>query len=109
MTSDLAFAAVLSLICVAAPCQAQTARTAQPTTQSKTEPQAMRTSVEDGGSKIDELRVRGQTQQVVVTPKGGGITKSYEIIMNRTGRSPAEGTGGNHSAVGKRVWNVTDF
>jgi hypothetical protein len=105
MTSDLAFAAVLGLICVAAPCQAQTARSAQSTT----EPQTVRTSVEDGGSKIDELRVRGQTQQVVVTPKGGGITKPYEIITNRTGRSPAEGTGGNHSALGKRVWNVTDF
>jgi hypothetical protein len=104
MTSDLAFAAALTLICLSAPCQAQTALP----TEAKTEPQAVRTSVEDEGSKIDELRVRGQTQRVVVTPKGG-ITKPYEIITNRTGRSPSEGTGGHHSAVGKRVWNVTDF
>jgi hypothetical protein len=43
-----------------------------------------------------------------VTPKVG-VTKSYEIIVNRGGRDSVDGTGGATSAVGKRVWNVLDF
>lgn len=72
------------------------------------EPSVQHTVIEDGGSKIDELIVRGQVQHVVVTPKVG-TTKSYEIIVSRSGREPLEGTGGPTSSVGKRVWNVLAF
>jgi hypothetical protein len=64
--------------------------------------------IEDDGSKIDELRVRGQVQHVIVTPKVGP-KKSYEIIVGRGGHEPVDGTGGANSAVGKRVWNVLAF
>ena len=72
------------------------------------EPEVRHTVIEDQGSKIDELRVRGQVQHVVVTPKVG-TTRPYEIIVSRSGRDPVDGTGGANSAVGKRVWNVLAF
>ena len=66
-----------------------------------------RTHIEDDSARIDELRVRGQTQRVVVTPKGGG--KPYEIIMGNAGHAVPDGTGGANSAVGKRVWTLLSF
>jgi hypothetical protein len=118
----------LALAFVCAPCLAQTtpvkvlppANTAEgravPITEPATDPKVTERGepnvkhivIEDDGSKIDELRVRGQTQHVVVTPKVGP-KKSYEIIVGRSGREPIDGTGGPQNAVGKRVWSVLDF
>src|SRR4051794_27598797 len=75
----------------------------EPQATSRGEPDVKHIVIEDDGSKIEELRVRGQTQQVVVTPKVG-TTKSYEIIVGRGGHEANNGTGGAQSAVGKRVW-----
>jgi Protein of unknown function (DUF2782) len=99
----------LALLCLGAPCLAQTALPppAAPATE-RGEPNVKYTVIEDRGSKIDELRVRGQVQHVVVTPKVG-LTRPYEIIVSRSGRDPVDGTGGANSALGKRVWNVLDF
>ncbi|MDP9043426.1 MAG: hypothetical protein M3O01_01315 [Pseudomonadota bacterium] len=72
------------------------------------EPHVTHTVTEDGGSRIDELVVRGEVQHVVVTPKVG-LTKSYEIIVQRGGREQIDGTGGATGAIGKRVWNVFAF
>ena len=108
---------VLALAALTSPCWSQTApalvsNTARPLpTETRTdrgEPNVRRTVVEDDGSMIDELRVRGQVTHVVVTPKVG-TTKSYEIIVGRSGREPLDGTGGANSATGKRVWNVLAF
>jgi Protein of unknown function (DUF2782) len=110
----------LALVCASLPCWAQTtAQTTAPTqadpvaavpaaAAERGEPNVRYTLIEDDGSKIDELRVRGQLQHVVVTPKVG-TTKSYEIIISRSGRDPVDGTGGANSAAGKRVWNVLNF
>ncbi len=75
---------------------------------SRGEPDVHHNVFEDGGSKIDELVVRGEVQHVVVTPKVG-TTRSYEIIVQRGGRTPPDSAGGAMSAVGKRVWNVLAF
>ena len=72
------------------------------------EPNVKHTVIEDNGSRIDELRVRGQTQRITVTPKIGP-TKSYEIITGDAAHELPEGTGGARNATGKRVWNVLDF
>ncbi|MES1161824.1 MAG: hypothetical protein ABUL50_02020, partial [Rhizobacter sp.] len=74
----------LMLIVVCAPCWAQqavapakaasAAAAQQPADRS--EPAVKHTVIEDEGSKIDELNVRGQVQHVVVTPKVG-LTKPY--------------------------------
>ncbi len=99
-------ALALALVCVCAPAWAQPAPA--PAAAEPGEPNVRRTVIEDDGSRIDELRVRGQVTQVVVTPKFG-TTKSYEIIVGRSGRDAFDGTGGATSAVGKRVWNVFAF
>jgi hypothetical protein len=107
----------LALLVVWAPCWSQTAPAAPaalpPAAETaalpeRGEPNVKHTVIEDNGSKIDELRVRGQVQHVVVTPKVGP-KKSYEIIVGRSGRAAVDGTGGADSAVGKRVWNVLAF
>ena len=72
------------------------------------EPNVKHTVIEDEGSKIDELRVRGQAQRIVVTPKVG-LKKSYEIITDSSGREMSDGSGASRGAVGKRVWNVLNF
>jgi hypothetical protein len=74
----------------------------------RSEPNVRHTVIEDGGSKIDELRVRGQTQRLIVTPKIG-TSVPYEIIVGPGGGDPLERTGGERAAVGKRVWNVLAF
>lgn len=64
------------------------------------EPKVQRIVVEDEGVRIDELRVRGQTQRIVVRSKQGpGGT--YEVL-------PESGRAESPSA-GKRVWNVLAF
>ncbi len=72
------------------------------------EPNVRRTVIEDNGSKIEELRVRGQTQRISVTPKIG-LTKRYDIITGDASRDSTYGTGGARDAVGKRVWGILDF
>jgi hypothetical protein len=72
------------------------------------EPNVTHTVIEDDGSKIDELRIRGQLQHVVVTPKVG-FRKPYEIIVNTSGRAPGNGVPGNTGADGKTVWSVLLF
>ena len=65
-----------------------------------------RIHIEDAGSRIDELRVGGQTEQITVQPKTN--VPPYEI-------KPAEGAGGTAPAAasgdtnGSRVWNVLKF
>ena len=99
-----------ALLCVCAPvwAQAAPAPVQVPTPPERGEPNVKYTVVEDGGSKIEELNVRGQVQHVVVTPKVG-LTKPYEIVTAPAGRDPFDGTGGARTSVGKRVWNVLKF
>jgi hypothetical protein len=107
---------VLALLCVCAPCWAQTApaatttpsTAAAPAPTERGEPNVRHSVIEDRGSKIDQLTVRGQVQHVVVTPKVG-LTKPYEIVTAPTGQDPFDGTGGARTAAGKRVWNVLNF
>lgn len=72
------------------------------------EPKVQQIVVEDEGSRIEELRVRGQTQRIVVTPKVGA-TKSYEIIPADGSREMFDGANTSRGAAGKRVWNVLKF
>jgi hypothetical protein len=71
------------------------------------EPAVVKTVVEDDGTRIDELKIRGQSKRVTVTPKK--IGKPYEIIPPSNGRDQSEGAGGSNGAAGKRVWPVLSF
>ena len=73
----------------------------------RSEPQVQRTVMEDKGARIEELRVRGQTQRISVQPKGGA--QAYEIIPSDAAREVSEGAGSTRGAAGKRVWPVLNF
>ena len=78
---------ILVLMGLCAPCWAQQAPAPAASAPSvvaaessrSAEPDVKRTVIEDDGARIEELRVRGETQRIVVTPKVG-LHKSYEIM-----------------------------
>ena len=67
-----------------------------------------RIRTEDAGTRIDEVRVGGETQSITVQPKTGARVPAYEVRPSNTtkGSAPATSTGGT---TGSRVWNVLDF
>ncbi|MDB5887116.1 MAG: hypothetical protein JWR74_3287 [Polaromonas sp.] len=97
-----AFAA-LPLAAAQTPAPAGAATAVQPARPDK---KIERIRTEDAGTRIDELRVGGETQQITVQPKNGGA--AYEV-------KPAEGARGTAPAAssnetnGSRVWNVLKF
>lgn len=72
------------------------------------EPRIERQVVEDDAVRIDELRVRGQTQRIVVQPKKG-LLRAYEVLPLEGGRDPSQTRNGSPGAAGKRVWQVLSF
>jgi hypothetical protein len=88
----------------AAPASAP-AQAAEPA--SPAEPAVQHVVIEDGGSRVEELRVRGQVRRITVTPKNG--SKPYEIIPADGARDLSPGPGSTKGAAGQRVWNVFDF
>ena len=76
------------------------------------EPAVRWTIIEDEGSRVEELSVRGQTQRITVTPKGGGKLLSgrpYEIVSPAGSQDLQEAPNGVRGAAGKRVWHVLSF
>ena len=71
------------------------------------EPAVQRTVIEDKTAKIEELRVRGNLQKVVVTPKGGA--PGYEVLTSDGYHPTADDPGTSHGSAGKRVWSVLRF
>ena len=71
------------------------------------EPAIKRTVVEDRTARIEELRVRGQLQHVVVDPKGG--VPGYEILLGDGSHAIGDDPGTSRGSAGKRVWNVLRF
>lgn len=77
-----------------------------PNTPGLGDPAIERIRTEDAGSRIDELRVGGETKQISVQPKTA--VPAYEI-------KPAEGARGTPPATtsndtnGSRVWNFFKF
>lgn len=66
-----------------------------------------RIRTEDAGSRIDELRVGGETQNITVQPKAD--VPAYEIQPNDTARMRQADQREGSSGAGKRVWNVLNF
>ena len=67
-----------------------------------------RIRIEDAGSRIDELRVGGQTQSITVQPKVGNNLPAYEIRPSNI--SPGAAPSASRSdTTGARVWNVLKF
>lgn len=77
---------------------------AQEVAQRGGEPAVQRTVVEDDGVRIEELRVRGQTQRIVVRSKIGSA-RPYEIVPGSGGRDPTQ----DKRSSGQRVWSILSF
>jgi hypothetical protein len=63
---------------------------------------------EDDGARIEELRVRGLTQRILVTPRRG-VAVTYEIITGDGSGSQNALPNATRGAVGQRVWHVLSF
>jgi hypothetical protein len=70
------------------------------------EPNVQQLVTEDEGVRIEELRVRGQTQRIHVQPRKGA---AYEVVPENGGRDMSAGPHSSRGAVGQRVWNVFNF
>ena len=68
------------------------------------EPVVERKVIEDDGVRIEELRVRGQTQRIVVHSKLAGA-RPNEVLPANGGRDLSQ----DKRAIGQRVWSVLSF
>jgi hypothetical protein len=70
------------------------------------EPAVQRQVSEDDGVRIEELRVRGQTQTIIVTSKLRGLKGSqYEVVPPSGARDPSQAGNSN----GQRVWRLFTY
>jgi hypothetical protein len=67
-----------------------------------------RIRVEDEGSRVDELRVGGQTQTISVQPKAANMP-GYEVQSPDGARSRVGSNSGAETNTAPRVWNVLKF
>ncbi|MGY8904252.1 MAG: hypothetical protein ACKVIH_06865 [Burkholderiales bacterium] len=66
-----------------------------------------RIRIEDGGSRVDELRYGGVVERIVVQPKFD--VPAYEILPNDKVTSRPRGRDGAPPTHAQRVWNVLGF
>jgi hypothetical protein len=71
------------------------------------DPAIQRIQVEDAGSRIDEVRVGGETQSITVQPKLN--VPAYEVLPSDAGKGGGGPSPAGAGATGKRVWNVLQF
>jgi hypothetical protein len=88
--------------------KAPAASPAAPAAATPAEPRVQNIVIEDEGSRIEELRVRGTTQRITVKPKVG-TTQGYEIIVGDGSRDLSDGVNTSRGAAGKRVWHLLSF
>jgi starvation-inducible outer membrane lipoprotein len=59
---------------------------------------------EDALTRVDELRVGGETRSITVSPKNGA--PAYEIVPTPGGENPADARNGS---AGKSRWQLLNF
>jgi hypothetical protein len=87
---------------------ASAAATAPATAPAASAPSGDRRVLEDDNVRIEETRLRGQTRQITVQPKGADGKPSgrpYEILTAPGGRDAAQERG----AAGQRAWSLVRF
>ena len=65
-----------------------------------------RIRTEDAGSRIDELRVGGETQRITIQPKTNVPAYEVKPAEGARGKAPAAASGDTN---GSRVWNFLKF
>ena len=102
-------AMLLTTLCAAqTPGQPAEAAFAAPAPASRSNQAIERIRTEDAGSRIDEVRVGGETQSITVQPKTGTNLPAYEVKPSDSARGAAPSTSKNDT-TGSRVWNVLKF
>jgi hypothetical protein len=84
---------------------------AAPTSPKEINPRVERLHHEDGGSKVDELRVGGLTRRIEVQTKVGSGS-SYQVEPANTpasAASPASERSGGNGSSGRSSWRVFQF
>ena len=79
-------------------------RDSAPPPKSGTEQKIERIRHEDAGSRIDELRVGGETKNITVQPKGDA--PAYEVAPEGNNRNPAAT---DRERSGKSGWKIFGF
>jgi hypothetical protein len=103
MNALLRPAAALAVLSAALPLAAQT----DAPRQLPPEPNVQQLVIQDEGVRVEELRVRGQTQRIVVRPRNAA---PYEVVPAGGDRDMSAGPGGSsRGAAGQRVWNMFNF
>jgi len=92
------------LACAAEP--AAPAASAAQVTPGAAEPNVQHIVIQGDDARVEELRVRGQTQSIVVTSKIGG---RYEIYMGEASRDISDGSSSHRGAAGQRMWRLLSF
>jgi hypothetical protein len=78
----------------------------RPAPASPPEPVVQHRITEDDQVRIEEVRVRGQTQSITVTSKVRGWKgRQYEVVPPSGARDPSQAGHSN----GQRVWHLFDF
>lgn len=106
---------LLSLSLCAAPLAAQTIDNTAPETapsgRNTGEPKVERIVVDGDNARIEELRVRGRTLRIVVTPKStiAGFGGRYEILTGDGSSDLSHDPTSSRGAAGQRVWHLMRF
>jgi hypothetical protein len=66
-----------------------------------------RITTEDALTRVDEVRVDGQTQSIQVQPKNGA--PAYQIQPLAPGQTPGASAGRPTGNAGRSSWRVLDF
>jgi hypothetical protein len=109
-TPRTAWALALTGLLLSAGVAAQTKAATPPLTAAPPAREALveRIVTEDGGSRIEELRVRSQTRSIHVQTKGV-LANGYEVVPADPARDTAPGPSSGGGSSGKRVWKVLSF
>ena len=109
MRSTFLFSALLGLAAMASAQSPVTAPPPAALTDDRQNQKIERIRHEDAGSRIDEVRVGGQTQSITVQPKMEGMP-AYQIQPSSVIRGrPLDAREGLDSPGGLRSWNVLRF
>lgn len=70
------------------------------------EPNVQHIVIEGKNTRVEELRVRGQTQSITVKNKDA---PTYEIVIGDGSRDMSSDAGAQKGAAGQRVWRLLTF
>ena len=70
------------------------------------EPNVQHIVIEGKNTRVEELRVRGQTQSITVRNKDA---PAYEIVIGDGSRDMSSDAGAQKGAAGPRVWRLLSF